>query len=151
VTPVLINYLSSTPDTTLVDASAPATTLYYIVTAADVHENESAPSNEVSVGTTGAEEPPSLAYLLVLANRPNPFASSTVFRMSLPAASTVAVDVFDVTGRRVRSEKLARDTGWQDIRFDGRDDAGTPLASGTYFYRIAAAGQTVTRKILIAH
>jgi hypothetical protein len=32
---------------------------------------------------------------------------------------------------------------------DARDDAGHPLASGVYFYRVHAAGQTQTRKLII--
>ncbi|MCI0452018.1 MAG: hypothetical protein L0Z51_06435, partial [Candidatus Latescibacteria bacterium] len=46
VTPVPGSFFSSSADTVLVDGSAPATALYYIVTAYDVHENQSVPSNE---------------------------------------------------------------------------------------------------------
>ena len=49
VTPVPVNFLASADDTVLIDASAPTSALYYIVTAYDVHENQSVPSNEANV------------------------------------------------------------------------------------------------------
>jgi hypothetical protein len=41
-------------------------------------------------------------------------------------------------------------SGWRTVNLDALDDAGKPLASGVYFYRIKAAGETVTRKMVIA-
>jgi hypothetical protein len=52
VTPIQPNFLDSAEDTILVDVSAPATALYYIVTAYDVHANQSPASNEAAVGAT---------------------------------------------------------------------------------------------------
>jgi hypothetical protein len=39
--------------------------------------------------------------------------------------------------------------GWQRVTFDGRDARGNPLASGVYFGRITAAGETQTMKMVI--
>jgi hypothetical protein len=152
VTPVPINFLASAPETVLVDASAPASALYYIVTAYDVHANQSPPSNEASVGaTTNVGDTPAITQLTVLQNRPNPFAGTTEFEIGLPAASEVALEVYDVAGRRVRAQTLPRQAaGWQRVGFDGRDGAGKPLASGVYFCRVTASGTTVTRKMVIA-
>jgi hypothetical protein len=36
------------------------------------------------------------------------------------------------------------------MSFDGRDDRGSPLASGVCFYRVRANETTVTRKMVIA-
>ena len=133
------------------DADVLDSDLYYVVTANDVHENQSGPSNEVGVGTTSVGEGPfPITALKILSNRPNPFASSTIFRVGLPTASSLAIDVFDVTGRRIRTQGLIRNEGWQDIRFDGLSDAGQPLPNGMYFYRITAGVTTITRKIMIA-
>jgi hypothetical protein len=72
-------------------------------------------------------------------------------RVGLPKASDVAIEVFDVAGRRVRSELTATlAAGWRDIDFDGRDAVGQTLPSGVYFYRVRAAGETITRKMVIA-
>ncbi|MDH4036976.1 MAG: T9SS type A sorting domain-containing protein [Candidatus Krumholzibacteria bacterium] len=152
VTPVPMNFLSSSTDSTLTDTGAPLTTLYYVVTAYDVHANQSAPSNEATVvGATGVGDTPAITQLTVLQNYPNPFSAQTEFRVGLPAPSDVRVEIYDVAGRRVGSlEVLDAAAGWQRIPFAGRNDAGTPLASGVYFCRVTANGSTVTRKMVIA-
>jgi len=154
VTPVEANFLASAADTVLVDAGAPGSALYYIVTANDVHKNQSTPSDDASVtatgGTTGVDDTPAITALTVLPNSPNPFTGSTTLSIGLPAASDLEIDVYDVAGRRVRVEKLAQQqSGWRNIAFDGHDDAGQWLASGVYFYRVHAGGMTVTRKMIL--
>jgi hypothetical protein len=151
VTPVPMNFLASEDDTVLVDTGAPTTALYYIVTAYDVHANQSAPSNEAGVSaTTNVGDTPAITQLTVLQNRPNPFAGVTEIEIGLPAASAVEIEVYDVAGRRVRSQSLPHQAaGWQRVGFDGRNDRGQPLSSGVYFCRVTANGTTVTRKMVI--
>jgi len=152
VTPVPMHFLTSANDTVLIDTAAPASALYYIVTAFDLHENQSAASNEASVSpATHVGNTPSITALTVLQNHPNPFAGSTELEIGLPANSDLEVEVYDVAGRRVRTQTLAQQTaGWQKVAFDGRDGAGRLLPSGVYFYRVTANGTTVTRKMVIA-
>jgi flagellar hook assembly protein FlgD len=152
VTPVPVNFLSSSEDTVLIDAGAPASALYYIVTAYDVHANQSAPSNEASVSaTTNVGDTPPITALTVLQNHPNPFAGTTEMAIGLPAASSVEIEVYDVAGRKVRTQSIAtRSAGWRKVAFDGRDDGGRLLPSGVYFYRVRANGETVSRKMVIA-
>ncbi len=152
VTAVPINFLSSSVDTILIDAGAPATALYYIVTATDVHDNQGASSNEASVAaTTDAGGTPSIRALTVLQNYPNPFAGSTDLSIGLPGSGDVSIEVYDVAGRRVRSELIPRmSAGWQRVSLNDRGDNGKPLASGVYFYRVHAGGATVTKKMVIA-
>jgi flagellar hook assembly protein FlgD len=149
---VPINFLSNADDTVLTDSSAPTSALYYIVTAFDVHANQSAPSNEASVqATTGVGNTPPITALTLLQNQPNPFAGTTDLRVGLPANSDLSIEVYDVAGRRVRAQSLAQQqAGWRTIPFDGRDDSGHALASGVYFYRVSAGGKTVTNKMVIA-
>ena len=146
-----VQFLMSSVDTTAIDADAPSTDLNYVVTARDVHDNESSPSNQASVdAVTGVGNTPSITSLRVLDNMPNPFTSSTTLRVGLPKASEVELDVFDVAGRRVRSEHTATlAAGWRQIAFDARDAAGQALPSGVYFYRVKASGATITRKMVI--
>jgi hypothetical protein len=152
VSPVPVNFLSNSTDSLVLDTGAPLTTLYYIVTAKDVHENQSAASNEAFVsGATNVGNTPAVTQFTVLQNYPNPFTTGTEFQVGLPAPSDVTVEIYDVAGRRVGSLSV-RDAaaGWQRIPFAGRDDRGGALASGVYFYRITANGSTVTRKMVIA-
>lgn len=150
VTPVPIHFLGSAEDTVLIDSAAPASTLYYIVTAYDVHENQSLASNEAMVsGSTGVGGPPSITALTLLQNFPNPFSSTTDFEIGLVKPSTVDIAVYDVAGRRVASSSRSLAAGWQRVTFDGRNERGQKLPSGVYFYRVTANGETTTRKMVI--
>lgn len=152
VTPIPINFLSNSIDTVYTDASAPGSALYYIVTARDVHTNESNASNEAAVAAvTGVGDTPAINGLSVLQNRPNPFTAGTELQIGLPHASRVDIAVYDIAGKRVRSMTLKDvPAGWKRVSFDGRDNRGNPLASGVYFYRVSAAGKTITNKMVIA-
>jgi flagellar hook assembly protein FlgD len=46
---------------------------------------------------------------------------------------------------RSRNGTLA--AGHRKVTWDGRNDAGVALSSGTYFYRITADGKTMVRKM----
>ncbi|MDH4037917.1 MAG: T9SS type A sorting domain-containing protein [Candidatus Krumholzibacteria bacterium] len=103
----------------------------------------------VSGAATGIGGTPGLHALTLLGNAPNPFQASTTFRVCSPREDEAQVDVFDATGRRVRSTSARLTGGWQDMAFSGVDDHGRPLASGVYFYRVTGAGATQTRKMVI--
>lgn len=151
VTPVPINFLASAEDTVATDANAPSSALYYIVTAYDVHANQSNPSNEAQVGAlTGVGNLPAVTALTVLQNHPNPFNTTTDFQIGLPRNSDVRVEVFDVAGRRVKVIDAKGAKGWQRMSILARDERGRPLASGVYFARVRAAGATITKKMVIA-
>lgn len=152
VQPIPGSFVSGTIDTVLVDSSPPVGLLYYIVTARDVHDNQSTPSNEASVAIpTGVPgDTPSLTRLTLDGSVPNPFSASTSLRIGLPRASDVHLEVFDVAGRRVLAREIPRmSAGWQRVAFDGRDARGRQLASGVYFGRITASGETQTMKMVI--
>lgn len=72
---------------------------------------------------------------------PNPVRGRTRVRFVLPTAGTARVDVFDVTGRRVRT--LARGAlaaGPHRVWWDVREEGGAPAANGVYFVRVALEG-----------
>lgn len=153
VQPALVNFLSSSTDTILTDSNAPVTSLYYVVTAYDAHDNQSAPSNETGVGGAsgvGGDAPP--AALSVLPNFPNPFSETTELRIGLPRAGEVSIEVYDVAGKRVSGQRRHLESGWQRFVLDGRDGAGKLLPSGVYFYRVRWNGETQftqTRKLVL--
>jgi PKD repeat protein len=72
---------------------------------------------------------------------PNPLnpEASLVFTTRTAGRTTAAV--YDASGRLVRTlvDESAYPAGRHDVRFDGRDSRGVPLASGIYFYRVTAA------------
>jgi hypothetical protein len=83
---------------------------------------------------------------------PNPFRGATEVRFALSQESPVRLVVFNAAGRRVR--RLMRDDacppGVHRVGWDGRDDRGTPVATGTYFVRVTVARRSwVTRAVLL--
>jgi hypothetical protein len=85
------------------------------------------------------------------AAHPNPMRGNTNIVYSVPTATNLSLDVYDVTGRHVRSLFSGRrDAGYHVAQFDGHDDAGNPLQGGIYFYRLQANGKTVTQKLTLS-
>lgn len=81
-------------------------------------------------------------------NYPNPFNGTTLIRFSLPNSQSVQLDIFNYQGRRVRQLLTGFRTGDVAIRWDGRDDAGRLVASGSYFYRLQVAGEMIQKKMI---
>ena len=83
-------------------------------------------------------------------NRPNPFNAATELRYELPAAQPLNLSVFDVRGKCVRT--LVEDmtaAGVHQILWDGLDESGLQLPTGTYFIRMQGKNEVQTRKALL--
>jgi hypothetical protein len=84
-------------------------------------------------------------------NVPNPFNPETEIVFAVPErAGRVTLTVHNVNGRVVRtllSQELP--AGPSLAVWDGRDDGGRTLASGIYFARLAAGGESVFRKMTL--
>ena len=62
---------------------------------------------------------------------PNPFSDGTMVAVSIPTESRVEVSMFDVEGRLVRKvETRILNAGEHKLWWDGRDEAGRPVAGG---------------------
>jgi hypothetical protein len=71
--------------------------------------------------------------------------------LTLAEGGSVIVEIFNVTGRRVKTlvnADLAR--GPHTLRWDGRDDSGRQMPGGIYFYRVQAPGLQTVKKVLLA-
>jgi len=80
-------------------------------------------------------------------NVPNPFNAQTEIRFDLPAGGAYEVVVFDAAGRRVTSFRGVGTAGTNALLWDGRDESGRNVASGTFFYRLEAGDYRETRKM----
>jgi hypothetical protein len=96
-------------------------------------------------------EPGAVPGVLSLAqNSPNPFAGATTLRFAVPAEGAVRLEVFDVAGRRVaRLVDAVLPAGGHAVTWDGRDAAGSRVASGVYLYRLHAGGQSTSREMVL--
>jgi hypothetical protein len=84
-------------------------------------------------------------------NYPNPFNPQTTIAFSIKQRARVRIDVYNVAGQRVRSllDETRAAGSYTDVRWDGTDAAGSPVASGVYFYKLAAADFSQTRKMVL--
>jgi hypothetical protein len=85
------------------------------------------------------------------ANHPNPFSKSTTIEYEIPKVSAVTIRVYDIMGRRVRTlVDVLASAGAASVGWDGRDDAGAPMASGTYIARLETSGFSASRMLVLA-
>lgn len=86
----------------------------------------------------------------LLPNYPNPFQGQTTLRFTLPEQQEVRLVIYDVLGRAVRTlVNEQKQSGVHSIRWDGRNNAGQPVASGLYLGRLEVGETTQTRKLLL--
>jgi subtilisin-like proprotein convertase family protein len=82
------------------------------------------------------------------APRPNPFAGRTELRFRLPEGGSARLEIFDVSGRRVRTlVDRALPAGPHTAAWDGRDASGQPVAAGIYFVRLAAGDRRAMQRV----
>ncbi|MBD3258197.1 T9SS type A sorting domain-containing protein [candidate division GN15 bacterium] len=78
-------------------------------------------------------------------NYPNPFNPSTEIAFSLPEASEVRLDVFNIAGQKVTTlVDGTLEAGHHTVTWDGSD-----LASGVYLYRLDAGTYSATKKMVL--
>ncbi|GEM_PF-1413161 len=83
-------------------------------------------------------------------NYPNPFNPSTTIRYQLLTNSEVSLTIYNMLGQRVKTLVQAKQpAGSYTVQWNGANDAGTPVASGVYFYRLRAGDFAGTRKLLL--
>ncbi|MCK4547730.1 MAG: T9SS type A sorting domain-containing protein [Candidatus Eisenbacteria sp.] len=84
-------------------------------------------------------------------NTPNPFNPVTTIGYSIPRDGRVSLQVFDVTGRLVRTLVDGHQSaGAGQVIWQGKDNNGAPVASGVYFYRLSVEGEKAeTRKMVL--
>jgi hypothetical protein len=99
---------------------------------------------------TAAEAPDGAAVLRLDAPQPHPVRGAATVAFALPAPADVSLEVFDLTGRRVRTLAQAlRAAGAHTVAWDGTDDAGHPLASGLYVLRLRTPDGARTRPVVL--
>ncbi len=92
---------------------------------------------------TGTDEIASLS----LSVRDNPFGWSAEIVFDLPSDGDASVDVYDVSGRHLRTIVAGPSSpGPCTVVWDGADERGTRLPAGVYFFRLSQTGSPVTRK-----
>ncbi|MDH4070157.1 MAG: T9SS type A sorting domain-containing protein [Ignavibacteria bacterium] len=91
-----------------------------------------------------------VANTRLLGNYPNPSNPSTTIRFRVGEGQHVTLEVFNILGQRVKTlVDRFTSAGVHEAVWDGRNDAGSSIASGLYVYRLTAAGSVDTGRLLL--
>ncbi len=102
------------------------------------------------IGETGAKQEIGPSVHALYQNSPNPFNPRTEIRFDLPGASPVRLSVYGVDGRIVRTLiDRSMPAGRHRVTWDGTDERGRTVATGVYYYRIAAGAFRASRRLVM--
>ena len=81
---------------------------------------------------------------------PNPFNSSTQIKIHIPRTSRTKLEIFDIQGRLVDT-LVDRTLGAGEYSFgwNGTNQAGRSVSSGSYFYRLKSGEDAITRRMML--
>jgi hypothetical protein len=83
-------------------------------------------------------------------NYPNPFNPQTTIAFAIKDRSHVTLRVYNVAGQLVRTlANESFDSGPHQKVWDGRNDAGQPVSSGVYFYKLVSNNFSQTKKMVL--
>ncbi len=140
------NFLDAKTDTGYVDNAGSA--YFYRVTAVDIHGNESPAA--AWPGDAGAVPDSRVTAYRLEAPVPNPARSATALVFTLPEEGNARLEIFDMSGRRVKLLFEGAVTAGQHLEnFRLADDAGRPLASGVYMVRLVTDARALTRRLVV--
>lgn len=82
--------------------------------------------------------------------RPNPFNPTTAVEYTLPVASRVTVEIYNVLGAMVRTIVDEDQTAGRHTAFwNGQDESDRPTPTGVYFYRVKAGELEESGRMLL--
>jgi hypothetical protein len=106
------------------------------------------PDPQIYIPTITTAVSPPLAVVKNFAlsqNYPNPFNPVTTISYTLERPSVVKIGIYDLRGHEVAIlVNSMKPAGTHAVQFDGTD-----LTNGIYFYRLQAADQVITRKMML--
>ena len=111
----------------------------------DEFEKEiSSASTSVGDGTYAEVSPICTFYK----NYPNPFNRTTTISFSLHGPSYVELNIFNVTGKKIKSLESGRlQAGDHCLSWNGKDDADQNVSTGIYIIRLQAGGMIQSKKM----
>jgi hypothetical protein len=143
--------LSGTPESFAMFGLNDGLTYYVAMKIGDDHGNVSKLSNVLVVKAPVAlSADADSAQLHVGVPWPNPARSQTRLSFALPQSGPVQIEVFNVTGQRVRT--LAQGmhaAGRGEVTWNVADEQGRPVANGMYFVRSRLPGLSTTRSVVV--
>lgn len=149
--------MAGLPDSCEIAGLSADSTYYLMLRTRDEASNWSGYSNvcRMEPASAGVDDPAELTGGFRLeAVAPNPCRAATLVRFHLAEAiaggTRIRLTLFDVQGRVVRRlmDRTICPAGPHAVRWDLRNDAGAPVASGQYFCRLEAGSSRQAQRIL---
>jgi len=107
--------------------------------------------NLTVTGLENAEKAIIPAGIQLYSNHPNPFNNETLIRFSVPQDSRAEMVIYNINGQIVRHLTEGRFMGGVNVvRWDGRNDSGQLVSSGTYICRLKTDKQQVSRRLILS-
>jgi hypothetical protein len=104
----------------------------------------------VTATVTGVEDTGIPIDPSLVRNYPNPFNPGTIIHYGVAERSQVNVEIYTILGQKVRTlVNDVQESGRYAATWDGRDDAGQALTSGTFICRVTSATGTGSVKMLL--
>ena len=83
-------------------------------------------------------------------NYPNPFNPETNISFYLSEKSEVNLAIYNILGQKVRTlAEGPMESGSHTVTWNGKNESGSSVASGIYFYKLNAGDNTVTKKMTL--
>lgn len=128
----------------------PSTVYWFAIKAADEVGNWSAMSNVVMSPRTTTSLGDSISTVSFSAPQPNPARTNVRLAFELPRAGSVRMEVFDLTGRHVRTlYDGMHESGGGDVVWDLRDSGGAPVKAGVYMVRATMEGRALMQRLAV--
>ena len=83
-------------------------------------------------------------------NYPNPFNPETTISYDISQQGNVSVDIYNIKGQKVKSLlNETQEAGQHKVMWQGDNETGKKVSSGTYFYKIKSDGEEIVNKMLL--
>ena len=90
-----------------------------------------------------------LEPVYTVTSAPNPCVNHTSFQFKLPASTSYRIDIYDVTGRQVKTLSGIATGNTESITWNLIDNSGSHINAGVYCYRFISERINTTGKIIV--
>lgn len=127
---------------------------YYKLVAYDFTGNQGVFSEEVPFMLTGVDDEAVASLPKEYAlhqNYPNPFNPTTTIEFALPKDTQFSIKIYNMLGQEIRTliNQETYRAGVHRVMWDGKDNDGRQMASGTYLYTFESVSFRNTKKLTL--
>lgn len=107
-------------------------------------------SQELNVRAENEETISQFTRVQLSQNYPNPFNPMTEIAYQIPVTTHVQLNVYSIDGRLVKElVNTSQEPGFYQESWDGSDENGQAVTSGTYMYQLRVNDEVITKKMVL--